>query len=201
MSSAAHKGSVKYCVFCSSVLFCEKKYAPSLWDNTQANHCEGFSLTEHTEFTELFWRTFRAHRTPPAYREHRAFLLKLAVRFCEFCRPQGLCEMLCVLFICVFLWEKTLRQPDKSTRFEDWKCKAISQSHPPLLSKRGSSTLKNTPFLKREHALLEARRRPSWGKKGVFSNAIRNLLISCRLRAWYKEIWPSYSENDELDVM
>ena len=34
-----------------------------------------------------FWRTFRAHRTPPAYREHRAFLLKLAVRFCEFCRP------------------------------------------------------------------------------------------------------------------
>ena len=88
----------------------------------------GFSLTEFTDLTEpfwcmrlfigsffshrahrvhgAFWRTFRAHRTPPAYREHRAFLLKLAVRFCEFCRPQGLCEMLCVLFICVFLWEK-----------------------------------------------------------------------------------------------
>ena len=30
-----------------------------------------------------FWRTFRAHRTPPAYRVHRALLLKVAVRFCE----------------------------------------------------------------------------------------------------------------------
>ena len=68
--------------------------------------------------------------------------------------------------------------------FEYWKCKAISQNHPPLLSKRGSSTLKNTPFLKREHVLLEARRRPSWGKKDVFSNAIRNLLIPCRLQTW-----------------
>ena len=85
--------------------------------------------------------------------------------------------------------------------FEYRKCKAISQSYPPLLSKRGSSTLKNAPFLKREHALLEARRRPSWGKKGMFSNAIRNPLISCRLQAWHKEIWPSYSENDELDAM
>ena len=54
----------------------------------------------------VFWRTFRAHRTPSAYREHRAFLLKLAVMFCEFCRPQGLCEMLSILFICVILWEK-----------------------------------------------------------------------------------------------
>ena len=30
-----------------------------------------------------FLRTFRAHRTPPAYRVHRALLLKVAVRFCE----------------------------------------------------------------------------------------------------------------------
>ena len=88
----------------------------------------GFSLTESTDLTEpfwcmrlfigsffshrahrvhgAFWRTFRAHRRPPAYRIHRTFQLMLAVMFCEFCRPQGLCEMLCVLFICVFLWEK-----------------------------------------------------------------------------------------------
>ena len=42
-----------------------------------------FSLTEHTEFTEPFGALFRAHRTPSAYRVHRALLLKVAVRFCE----------------------------------------------------------------------------------------------------------------------
>ena len=68
--------SVGLCVFCSSVFFCEKK-----------NNCEtrwgGFSLTERTEFTELFGAQFRAHRRPPAYRGHRALLPKMAVRFCE----------------------------------------------------------------------------------------------------------------------
>ena len=29
-----------------------------------------------------FWRTFRAHRGPSAYRVHRALLLKVAVTFC-----------------------------------------------------------------------------------------------------------------------
>ena len=53
-----------------------------------------------------FWRTFRAHRTPPAYRAHRAFQLKMAVRFCDICMPEAFCGMLCVLFFCVFLWEK-----------------------------------------------------------------------------------------------
>ena len=99
MSSAARKGSVKCCVLCSSVLICEKK-------NILETRCVVFSLTELTEFTEFFGAQFRAHRRPPAYREHRAFLLKMAVRFCEFCRPQGLCEMLCVLFFCTNLWEK-----------------------------------------------------------------------------------------------
>ena len=42
-----------------------------------------FSLTELTELTEPFCEQFRAHRTPPAYRVHRALLLKMAVRFCE----------------------------------------------------------------------------------------------------------------------
>ena len=37
---------------------------------------EVFALTELTELTEPFWRTFRAHRRPPAYRIHRTLLLK-----------------------------------------------------------------------------------------------------------------------------
>ena len=68
--------SVECCVFCSSVFFCEKK-----------NNCETrwgvLSLTERTEFTEHFCAQFRAHRTPSAYRVHRALLLKVAIRFCE----------------------------------------------------------------------------------------------------------------------
>ena len=67
--------SVKCCVFCSSVFLCEKK-----------NNCETrwgvFSLTERTEFTEHYCAQFRAHRRPPAYRYHRTFQLKMAVRFC-----------------------------------------------------------------------------------------------------------------------
>ena len=75
--------SVKICVFCSSVFFCEKKNATTVWYNTQTKRWGVFSLTEHTEFTEHFCAQFRAHRTPPAYRVHRALLLKVAVRFCE----------------------------------------------------------------------------------------------------------------------
>ena len=44
---------------------------------------EVFSLTELTDLTELISTLFRTHRTPPAYRYHRAFQLKVAVRFCE----------------------------------------------------------------------------------------------------------------------
>jgi len=40
-----------------------------------------FSLTEHTEFTELFGALFRSHRGPSAYREHRAFQLSLGVMY------------------------------------------------------------------------------------------------------------------------
>ena len=40
------------------------------------------SLTELTDLTEPFCALFRAHRTPPAYRYHRTFQLKMAVRFC-----------------------------------------------------------------------------------------------------------------------
>ena len=41
-----------------------------------------FSLTELTDLTDLICAQFRAHRTPSAYRYHRAFQLKMAVRFC-----------------------------------------------------------------------------------------------------------------------
>ena len=70
----------------------------------------GFSLTLVSFFSHrahrvhgAFCARFRNHRTPPAYRVHRALLLKMAVRFCDICRPQGLCGMLCVLFFCVNL--------------------------------------------------------------------------------------------------
>ena len=39
----------------------------------------GFSLTENTEATEVLSARFRAHRRPPAYRVHRALLLKKGV--------------------------------------------------------------------------------------------------------------------------
>ena len=65
-----------------------------------------FSLTELTDLTERFWRTFRSHRRPSAYRIHRTLLLKMGVTFCAICRPQGLCETPCVLFFCVTLWER-----------------------------------------------------------------------------------------------
>ena len=42
-----------------------------------------FSLTELTDLTERYCAQFRTHRTPPAYRVHRALLPKVAVRFCE----------------------------------------------------------------------------------------------------------------------
>ena len=61
-----------------------------------------FSHRTH-RFNRNFQPTFRSHRRPSAYRDHRAFQLKMAVRFCDICRPQGLCGMLCVLFICVNL--------------------------------------------------------------------------------------------------
>ena len=38
------------------------------------------SLTELTDLTELFCAQVRVHRRPPAYREHRALLLKMGVK-------------------------------------------------------------------------------------------------------------------------
>ena len=50
--------SVKLCVFCSSVFFCEKKSAPTLWDDTQTAWWGVFSLTELTDLTEPFCAHF-----------------------------------------------------------------------------------------------------------------------------------------------
>ena len=73
--------SVKLCVFCSSVLFCEKENAPTLWDDTQTTRWGVFSLTELTDLTDPLCALFRTHRTPPAYRYHRALLLmKIPIR-------------------------------------------------------------------------------------------------------------------------
>ena len=64
-----------------------------------------FSLTELTDLTELFGARFRAHRTPPAYRVHRALLPKVAVTFCEICRL-NVSVKLCVFCSSVFFCEK-----------------------------------------------------------------------------------------------
>ena len=57
--------SVDFCVFCSSVFFCEKYNAPSLWENVYEIRWGVFlsrriflSLTELTDFTELFNQRF-----------------------------------------------------------------------------------------------------------------------------------------------
>ena len=55
----------------------------------------------------VFWRTFRAHRTPPAYRVHRAFQLILDVRFCEIGWLNVSVEC-CVFCSSVFLCEKKI---------------------------------------------------------------------------------------------
>ena len=45
---------------------------------------EGISISHRAHRVHGgFWRTFRAHRRPPAYRKHRAFQLMKAVRLCD----------------------------------------------------------------------------------------------------------------------
>jgi len=64
---------------------------------------EFFSLTELTDLTEPICALFRTHRTPPAYRIHRAFKLKGAVTFCEFGWLNvsvGLCVFCSSVFFC-----------------------------------------------------------------------------------------------------
>ena len=64
-----------------------------------------FSHRAH-RVNRAFLRTFRAHRTPSAYREHRGLSTKISCNVLWYRLTQCLCEMLCVLFFCVLLWEK-----------------------------------------------------------------------------------------------
>ena len=76
--------SVGLCVFCSSVFFCEKENAPSMWERTLEIRWGVPSLTKDIFFSHRahrvhggFWRTFRAHRRPSAYRGHRGLSTKI----------------------------------------------------------------------------------------------------------------------------
>ena len=81
------------CTFVSSVLLCSSvRNRTHPLDEIITTKVAGefllsqrvfLSLTELTDLTEHFCALFRTHRTPPAYRIHRAFQLKVAVRFCE----------------------------------------------------------------------------------------------------------------------
>ena len=56
----------------------------SLWEKEQLRDSLGRFFSHRTHrFNRTFPPTFRPHRRPPAYRVHRALLLKVAVRFCE----------------------------------------------------------------------------------------------------------------------
>ena len=66
-------------MFCSSVFFCEKKNIGESCVEFYLSRRIVLSLIELTDLTEFFGAQFRAHRRPPAYRVHRALLLKKGV--------------------------------------------------------------------------------------------------------------------------
>ena len=73
--------SVKPCVFCSSVLSVRKRILENCRGEFLLSQRVFLFLTELTDLTELFCVLFRTHRTPPAYRYHRALLLmKIPIR-------------------------------------------------------------------------------------------------------------------------
>ena len=82
-------GASIFLAFVCSGLLCKsvRKRTHPLYEMTHKQHAGevflsrwgGLSLTELTELTEPFCAQFRAHRTPPAYRVHRALLLKKGV--------------------------------------------------------------------------------------------------------------------------
>ena len=89
--------SVECCVFCSSVLSVRKRTFAKLAG-------EFFSHRTH-RFNRTFPPTFRTHRRPPAYRIHRGLSTKISCNVLWYRLTWCLCEPLCVLFFCVFLWE------------------------------------------------------------------------------------------------
>ena len=69
-----------------------------------ANTVLGYFFSHRTHrFNRTFQPTFRTHRRPPAYRVHRALLLKMAVTFCEIGWLNvsvGLCVFCSSVFFC-----------------------------------------------------------------------------------------------------
>ena len=70
-------------MFCSSVFSVRNRTFLRVAGEFLLSQRIFLSLTELTDFTESFCVQFRTHRTPPAYRIHRTFQLKVAVTFCE----------------------------------------------------------------------------------------------------------------------
>ena len=112
-----------------------------------------------------FWRTFRAHRRPPAYRVHRTFQLKVAVRFCEIGWLNVSVEC-CVFCSSVFFCErKKVIIERQNTNYINRECQDILQrasfsfrERTVLEARRGPSTFENMPVNVQEGRLLHARR-------------------------------------------
>ena len=112
-----------------------------------------------------FWRTFRAHRRPPAYRVHRALLLKVAVRFCDIGWLNvsvGLCVFCSSVFFCE---RKKVIIERQNTNYINRECQDILQrasfsfrEGAVLEARRGLSTFENMPVNVQEGRLLHARR-------------------------------------------
>ena len=88
--------------------------------------------------------------------------------------------VLCERKICT-LWEKDLFYVKKKGYSNKLKMSGYFAIHIPLFSRTRSSWTKKTPFNIREHAFQGTRTCPSWCKKGMFLNAVYNVLISWRL--------------------
>ena len=73
--------SVHLCEICSSVFFCEKKNAPSMWERMLESCWVVFSLTERTEFTELFGARFE----PTERLRHTEFTERYCYRWRDVC--------------------------------------------------------------------------------------------------------------------
>ena len=133
--------------------------------------------TEHTAF----------HRGLAAGRYHRTLQPPLAVTLCELCMPEAFCGLETVRqkapwTLCA-LWEKNLtsvRDRMCVCEIEHWtysqKMSIVFSNHSTLHSVRRPSSSKNMLFFIREEAFLATRRACSAYKKGMFSNAIYNVL-------------------------
>ena len=167
------------CIFVKSVLLCS-----SVRNRTSFRVAGEFflsrriflSLTERTEFTDVFGAQFRAHRRPPAYREHRGLTPNPS--------PNGEGSSMWGYPF----WPADRRRihtnhtedkqgylgdysPLHSERGRGWgsrmliiQTEGVKIFHHPFLS-----WFKNAPDKKQEYALLRSRTRLSCAKKSVFN--------------------------------